>query len=137
MTNTVENKNIALVGGAGFIGHNLALALKEKGANVHVVDSLQVNNLGALYSSKNDLTHRNMYIKIIHERLELLYEAGIPLHVVDARDYHLLCTAITEIRPAATSVRSRRSARSSTGAATIIAWIPIQAASRTTPSWVR
>ncbi len=30
MTGSVKNKNIALVGGAGFIGHNLALALKAR-----------------------------------------------------------------------------------------------------------
>ena len=46
-----KGKKVALIGGAGFIGHNLALKLKEVGAIPHVVDSLQVNHLG-YYSSK-------------------------------------------------------------------------------------
>jgi len=98
MTQSVKGKSIALVGGAGFIGHNLALALKAKGADVHVIDSLQVNNLGALYGTTG-MNNRNIYLKIIHERLDLLYAAEVPLHVVDARDYHLMCNALNEIKP--------------------------------------
>ena len=45
MTQTLQNRRVALVGGAGFIGHNLALRLKQQGAHVEVVDGLQVNNL--------------------------------------------------------------------------------------------
>ena len=45
---TLANKKIVLVGGAGFIGHNLALELVRLGAKVEVVDSLQVNNLLSL-----------------------------------------------------------------------------------------
>ena len=41
----IKDRKIALIGGAGFIGHNLALELKSQGANVEVIDSLQVNNL--------------------------------------------------------------------------------------------
>ena len=32
----IKNLNIAIVGGAGFIGHNLALHLKKIGANVQI-----------------------------------------------------------------------------------------------------
>ncbi len=46
MMETLKGKRIALIGGAGFIGHNLALELQRLGAEPHVVDSLQVNNLG-------------------------------------------------------------------------------------------
>ena len=38
-------KTIALVGGAGFIGHNLAINLKENGYDPYIIDSLSVNNL--------------------------------------------------------------------------------------------
>ena len=38
-------KKICIVGGAGFIGHNLALQLKNAGYEVTCVDNLMVNNL--------------------------------------------------------------------------------------------
>ena len=47
----LRGRKIALIGGAGFIGHNLAVTLARLGADVHVVDSLQVNNLGAFSNS--------------------------------------------------------------------------------------
>lgn len=98
MTGSVKNKNIALVGGAGFIGHNLALELKARGAAVHVIDGLQVNNLGSIYANA-DPTNRDTYLRIIHERLDLLHKADIPLHVVDARDYHVLSRTLDAIEP--------------------------------------
>ena len=42
----LKGKRVAIVGGAGFIGHNLALKLKELGAEPYVIDGLQVNNIG-------------------------------------------------------------------------------------------
>ena len=41
----MNNKKILLVGGCGFIGHNLAIYLKKLGANPIVIDSLTVNNI--------------------------------------------------------------------------------------------
>lgn len=87
---SLEGRRIALVGGAGFIGHNLALSLAERGAQVEVIDSLQVNNLLAFSVKMPDLYNRDLYLRIIHERLDLLHKSGIPLHVQDARDYHAL-----------------------------------------------
>lgn len=98
MNVAVKNKRIALVGGAGFIGHNLALALKENCADVHVVDSLQVNHLGTFYGNK-DIANREVYLGILQERMQLLQEADIPVHVVDAREYHLLSNKLEKIKP--------------------------------------
>ena len=39
------NKRVLLVGGCGFIGHNLAMHLKKKGCTIFIVDSLSVNNV--------------------------------------------------------------------------------------------
>ncbi len=94
----LTGKRIALVGGAGFIGHNLALKLREHGADVHVIDSLQVNNLGA-FSNSTDDPNKVLYLGLINERLRLLREAGVPLHVVEARDYHLLSSTLAQIEP--------------------------------------
>lgn len=90
MTIDIRGRKIALIGGAGFIGHNLALALARKGAHVDVIDSLQVNNLLAFSMKMPDLVNRDLYLRIIHQRLNLLHEAGIELHPLDARDYHAL-----------------------------------------------
>ena len=94
----LRGRKIALIGGAGFIGHNLALTLSRLGAEVHVVDSLQVNNLGAFSNSHDDL-NKTVYLHLINERLRLLREAAIPLHVLDARDYHALTRCLSDIKP--------------------------------------
>jgi len=98
MSTDIKGKRIALVGGAGFIGHNLALELRRRGADVHAVDSLQVNNLGAFSNAVGD-ANKALYLHLINERLRLLNEIGVPLHVIDARDYHALNRTLNEIRP--------------------------------------
>jgi nucleoside-diphosphate-sugar epimerase len=94
----LRGRKIALIGGAGFIGHNLALTLARLGAEVHVVDSLQVNNLGA-FSNSHDDQDKVLYVHLINERLQLLREAEIPLHVLDARDYQVLSRCLSEMKP--------------------------------------
>src|SRR5438445_90010 len=47
---SLDGKKIALIGGAGFIGHHLALEATKRGAEVHAIDGLQVNNLLSLMS---------------------------------------------------------------------------------------
>src|SRR5262249_52902224 len=94
----LTGKRIALIGGAGFIGHNLALALNSHGAEVHVFDGLQVNNLGAFSNTVNDPL-KSLYLYLINERIDLLRASGIPLHVLDARDYHALSRSLAEVKP--------------------------------------
>jgi nucleoside-diphosphate-sugar epimerase len=95
----VKDRKIVLIGGAGFIGHNLALELKQQGAEVEVIDSLQVNNLLSFASSGADLPDRDLYLRMINERLQLLNATKIPLHVQDARDYHALSRILSKIQP--------------------------------------
>ena len=89
-------KRIILIGGAGFIGHNLALKLK-KNFDVFVVDSLQVNHIGehSLKGSNNN----NLYINLLNQRLDLLKQSSVPIHIVDARDYSLLTSFVNHIKP--------------------------------------
>lgn len=94
----IKGKRIALIGGAGFIGHNLALELRRQGADPHVIDSLQVNNLGAFSNASND-PNKALYVQVIYERLNAMRDANIPLHIVDARDYHALSRTLTDIKP--------------------------------------
>lgn len=94
----IKGKGIVLIGGAGFIGHNLALELRARGADVHIIDGLQVNNLGAFSNAPAD-RNKALYLHLINLRMQLLYEQGVPLHVVDARDYHALSRALNDINP--------------------------------------
>ena len=75
----VAGRRVAILGGAGFIGHHLALELVRLGAEVSVVDSLQVNNLIAITAERDHVGTRDLYSRILNERLDLLREAGIPL----------------------------------------------------------
>lgn len=95
----LSGKKIALIGGAGFIGHHLALDLTKKGAEVHVLDGLQVNNL--LHFASGDLNSENrmFYLQIVLERLKLLDDAKINRYTVDARDYNKLSVELDKIKP--------------------------------------
>lgn len=43
--------------------------------------------------------NKALYLHFIHDRLRLLQEAQIPLHVVDARDYHVLSRCLNDMKP--------------------------------------
>ena len=98
MADALKGRRIALIGGAGFIGHNLGLALKERGADVHIIDSLQVNNLGA-FSSAATAPSTNLYMQLVYERLNAMHAANLPLHIIDARDYQMLSRCLGDIKP--------------------------------------
>jgi nucleoside-diphosphate-sugar epimerase len=95
----LKGKRVILIGGAGFIGHNMALALKNKGVQVEIMDSLEVNNLCAFLNSSVEIPGRERYVKMLNERLEMLSRAGIPVHVQDARDYHKTSQLVARIKP--------------------------------------
>ena len=95
----VKDRRIVLLGGAGFIGHNLALHLKELGAEVSVIDGLQVNNLLAFTSDENSVQHREFYLDILNQRLEFLRRAEVPMYIQDVRDYHALSKLMDKIAP--------------------------------------
>jgi nucleoside-diphosphate-sugar epimerase len=98
MTHKLTGTRVAVVGGAGFIGHHLALALAARDAHVEVIDSLQVNNL-LWFQSQREQTPRDLALRMLNQRLDLLRAAGILLHTQDARDYHALSRILKEIGP--------------------------------------
>ena len=54
-------KKVLIIGGCGFIGHNLAIYLKKKNYKLLVTDSLTVNNY---YSHKKGVDkNKNFYLK--------------------------------------------------------------------------
>ena len=89
---------IALIGGAGFIGHHLALRLKQAGHEPTVLDHLSVNHIGPSHERRNG-AWSDRYIRMLSERMELLSAAEIPYRYVDARDYHRLSKAMGAIQP--------------------------------------
>ncbi|MEO8548959.1 MAG: NAD(P)-dependent oxidoreductase [Kofleriaceae bacterium] len=89
---SLQGKKVVLIGGAGFIGHHLSLELVRRGADVHVIDGLQVNNLLSLMSDGAE--HRDLYMRMVNERLDLMRAAGVHLHPQDARDYHAMSRLI-------------------------------------------
>jgi nucleoside-diphosphate-sugar epimerase len=96
---SLNDRRVLLVGGAGFIGHNLAIRLKQLGAEVAIIDGLQVNNLSSFLSTTEPDPNRALYVAFVHERLRLLAESGIAVQVQDARDYHALSRAVTRFKP--------------------------------------
>lgn len=96
--NDFKGKRVALIGGAGFIGHHLALRLRELGAEVAIFDSLQVNNL-LKFATSNGTTNSGLYLNFLHNRLHLLKDAGVSLYVQDARDYHELSKGLGGFNP--------------------------------------
>ena len=93
----MKNKKILLVGGSGFIGHNLSIYLKNKGHEPYIVDSLSVNNI--LSFTNDEVKNKKLYSSILNNRLDLIQKNKIKLTVQDARDYHAICRLYDEINP--------------------------------------
>ena len=83
----MRKKRVLIIGGAGFIGHNLAIKLKKLKHKVSIVDSLQVNNILWLKKNKDQLPFPNLSMSILEERFRLLKNFKIPLMKTDVRDY--------------------------------------------------
>ncbi len=93
------NKKIAIIGGVGFIGHNLAIYLKKLGAEVFLIDSLAVNNINSVIDNKDDLPNPELAYSFLTERLKLINKENIKLFIQDARDYHALSKILDSIKP--------------------------------------
>ena len=94
-----DGRHVVLVGGAGFIGHHLALRLRGLGAQVTIVDSLSVNNYYSLKQAADADLETKFYLGMIEQRRRLLADAFIPLIEKDARDYHALSDLMGQLRP--------------------------------------
>ena len=93
----MKTKKITLIGGAGFIGHNMAIYLKRKGFDITIIDSLSVNNM--LSFTNRNLKNQNIYWSILNRRLDLLHANNINLYIEDARNYNSLSLLLGKIKP--------------------------------------
>jgi len=76
-------KKILIVGGCGFIGHNLALKLKKSKHEIKIVDNLGVNNLNSVKDKK--IENSFLYTSILKERIRLINENSIELKIEDSK----------------------------------------------------
>ena len=86
-------KKVLLIGGMGFIGHNLFLYLNNLGYDVKIADSLKINNLESP-SKKSEIQ-----LKILEERVKLLKKFKIENNKIDANDKVNLEKILNEYRP--------------------------------------
>ena len=96
----LAGQRVMLVGGAGFIGHNLALKLAELRIETMIVDNLVVNNLiDNEYTAERSAVFRTLYLNFLLDRFAMLREVGVKLRNVDARNSIDLNKAFNDFAP--------------------------------------
>lgn len=94
-------KKICIVGGSGFIGHNLALYLSNyDDYEILIIDSLAVNNYYSISDNSDNVPNPKLSKFVLDERTKFLNSKNnIKILNYDARDYHLLCKTISDFKP--------------------------------------
>ena len=64
-----------------------------------IIDSLGVNNLITVLGKNNGVNSHKLDREILNERVDLINKNNIKFHILDARDYHLMCKTLDEISP--------------------------------------
>jgi nucleoside-diphosphate-sugar epimerase len=96
----LQGQRVMLIGGAGFIGHNVALELRRLGVETSVLDNMMINHLvDNAYNDRGDRVKRQLNLHFLTSRIEMLRDAGVVLKNVDARNFSDLARAFDEIKP--------------------------------------
>lgn len=96
----MAGERVSLVGGAGFIGHNLALALRQIGVEVQIIDNLMQNNMLANVSDTQiDDFRRQLNHNFLVQRFEMMRNAGVILDNADARSMTDLAETLKRFQP--------------------------------------
>jgi nucleoside-diphosphate-sugar epimerase len=90
-------KKITILGGAGFIGHNLAIRLKSLGYQCQIIDSLEVNNLKA--KKHTNVRNKTLFNKVLHERFQLLKKSKINIIQNDLKKNSRFSKKIINFKP--------------------------------------
>ena len=95
----MAGERVSLVGGAGFIGHNLALALRNVGAEVQIIDNLMQNNMLANVSDDDiDPFRRELNHSFLVQRFEKMRTSGVVMDNADARSMTDLAEKLKEFQ---------------------------------------
>lgn len=89
---------ISLIGGAGFIGHNLGTQLATNGHEVQIVDNLMWNNL-VHNSMQEDTFITRLNRRFFDQRFLALGMAGVKMENIDARDQNGLWNSLDRFQP--------------------------------------
>jgi len=93
MINEFAGHRIIITAAPASFGHHMALTLKNRGAEVEVIDSLQVNNLSAFAGNADNISiARSISISFMSGSTAACRQA-FPFTFVDARDYQTLSPA--------------------------------------------
>jgi len=96
----LAGERVLLVGGAGFIGHNLALELRRIGVETMVADNMMVNSLvDNVYGDQPHAGQRQAYLNFLLDRFELMRGSGVLLRNCDARNLTDLHHLFDEFNP--------------------------------------
>ena len=96
----LSGERVLLVGGAGFIGHHLALALRSMDVATMVVDNLMVNSLiDNVYDDERAVVQRQVYLYFLLDRFKRMRDAGAELRNADARILADLHRTFDEFQP--------------------------------------
>jgi nucleoside-diphosphate-sugar epimerase len=97
---SLAGQRVLLVGGAGFIGHNLALRLREYGVDVAVLDNLAVNSLvDNVFGTTETGLKAAMNHYCLQERFKMLRDAGVRMINCDARHMGELGLVFLDYKP--------------------------------------
>jgi nucleoside-diphosphate-sugar epimerase len=130
-TDKLAGERVMLVGGAGFIGHNLALELRGIGVETMVVDNLMWNSvIDNLYSTDLDPVQAEAYRGFLLDRFHLMRDAGVILFNGDARNLMDLTRAFHEFSPTKvvhlTAISSAVEARKNPGLCFDLQLVPLR-----------
>ena len=82
----LKGKRALLLGGAGFIGHNLALELAEQGVEVTIADGFKVNSVLNLITRETESPDTAIYRDFLSERIGLLESTNVKIRFANISD---------------------------------------------------
>jgi UDP-glucose 4-epimerase len=96
----LDRERVLLIGGAGFIGHNLALELRNLGAETMVLDNLMVNSIvDNVFTANSNPYQAQAYRNFLLDRFAALRDAEVHLRNADARFMIDAARVFDEYRP--------------------------------------